>query len=85
MCNNQLKLNEDKTGAILFLTPSLPSDCLLPSATDGTHQIVFFDKIRKLGLILDPNLTMKEHVIKVCQTAYYELKHICSVCIANDY
>ena len=44
MCNNQLKLNEDKTETILF-----------------------------------SNLTMKQHVIRICQTAYYELKRISSI------
>ena len=32
-----------------------------------------------MGFILDSNLTMKQHVIKVCQTAYYELKRISSI------
>ena len=45
----------------------------------GTHQIVFSDKVRNLGFILDSNLTMKQHVIKTCQTAYYELKRISSI------
>ena len=31
------------------------------------------------GFILDSNLTMKQHVIKVCQTAYYGLKRINSI------
>ena len=79
MCSNQLKLNEDKTEAILFSTLSLPSDCLPSSATVGTHQIAFSDKVRNLKFILDSNLTMKQHVIKVCQTAHYELKLISSI------
>ena len=58
--------------SILFSTLSLPSDCLPSSVTVGTHQIAFSDKVRNLGSILDSNLTMKQHVIKVCQTAYYE-------------
>ena len=60
MCNNQLKLNEDKTEAILFSTPS-PSSChCLPSSVMiGTHKSVFSDKVRNLGFILDSNLTMK--------------------------
>ena len=45
----------------------------------GTHQIVFSDKVRNLGFILDSNLTMKQHVNKICQTAYYELKRISSI------
>ena len=65
MCNNQLKLKY-KTKVILFWTPSLPSDCLPSSVTVGTHQIAFSDKVRNLGFIHDPNLTMKQHIIKVC-------------------
>ena len=70
MCSNQLNLNEDKPEAILFSTLSLPSACLPSSVTVGTHQIAFSDKVRNLKFILDSNLTMKQHVIKVCQTAY---------------
>ena len=80
MCNNQLKLNEVKTEAILFSTPSLSScHCLLSSVMVGTREILFSDKVRNLGFILDSNLTMKQHVIKTCQTAYYELKRISSI------
>ena len=80
MCNNQLKLNEDKTEAILFSTPSLSlCHCLPSSIIVGTDEIMFSDKVRNLGFILDSNLTMKQHVIKICQTAYYELKRISSI------
>ena len=80
MCNNQLKLNEDKTEAILFSTPSLSScHCLPSSIVVGTHEILFSDKVRNLGFILDSNLTIKQHVIKTCQTAYYQLKRISSI------
>ena len=71
MCSNQLKLHEDKTEAILFSTRSLPSDCLPSSVTVGTHQIAFSDKVRNLGFILDSNLSMRQYIIKICQTAYY--------------
>ena len=74
MCNNQLEHNKDNTEAILFWTPSLSScHCIPSSAMVGTRKIVFSDKVRNLGFILDSNLTMKQHVIKICQTAYYEL------------
>ena len=45
----------------------------------GTHGIVFSDKVRNLGFILDSNLTMKQHLIKTCQTAYNKLKRISSI------
>ena len=80
MCNNQVKPNEDKTEAVLLSTPSLsPCHCLPSSVMVGTHGIGFSDKVRNLGFILDSNLTMKQHVIKTCQTAYYELKRISSI------
>ena len=42
-------------------------------------ELCFLDKVRNLGFILVSNLTMKQRVIKICQTAYYELKHISSI------
>ena len=45
----------------------------------GTHETVFSDKVRNLEFILDSNITMKQHVIKICQTACYELKLIGSI------
>ena len=61
MCNNQLKLNEDKTEAILFSTPSLSScHCLPSSVMVGTYEIQFSDKVRTLGFILDSNRTVKQ-------------------------
>ena len=68
MCNNQL--NEDKTEAILFSTPCLSSCHCLPSSN------CVFRQSQELRFILDSNLTIKQHAIKICQTAYYELKHI---------
>ena len=61
-------------------TSSLSScHCLPLSIIVSTHEILFSDKVRNLGFILDSNLTMKQHVIKTCQTAYYELKRISSI------
>ena len=76
---NQLKLNDDKTEALLFpfsssLKPSTVP--LLDSITLGSHNIPFSDSAKNLGFILDSKLPMKKHVIKICQTAYFELKRI---------
>ena len=79
---NQLKLNDDKTEALLFpFSSSLkPSTVSLPdSITLGSHNIPFSDSARNLGFILDSKLSMKKHVIKICQTAYFELKRISSI------
>jgi len=34
---------------------------------------------KNIGVILDSNLSMKKHVIKICPTAYFELKGISSI------
>ena len=79
MTENQLKLNDDKTEALLFpFSSSLkPSTGPLPdSITLGSHNIPFSDSARNLGFILDSKLSMKKHIIKICQNAYFELKRI---------
>ena len=43
MCNNQFKLKEDKTEAILFSTPLSSCHCLSSSIMVGTREILFSD------------------------------------------
>ena len=49
------------------------------SITLGCHNIPFSDYARNLGFILDSELSMKKQVMKICQTAYFELKRISSI------
>ena len=82
MTENQLKLNDDKTEALLFPFSSSwkASTVFLPHLTIiRSHNIPFYDSERKLGFILHSKLSMKKHVIKICQTAYFELKRISSI------
>ena len=82
MTENQLKFNDDKTEALLFsfFSSSKPAAISLPdSITLGCHNIPFSNSVRNLGFILDSELSMKKHVIKICQTAYFELKRISSI------
>ena len=82
MTENQLKRNDDKTETLLipfsssFKTSTIS---LSDSITLGSHNIPFSDSVRNLGFILDSKLSTKKHVTKVCQTAYFELKRICSI------
>ena len=82
MTENQLKLNDDKTEVLLLPFSSFlkPSTVPLPySITLGSHNTPFSDSARKLGFILDSKLSTKKHIIKISQTAYFELKRISSI------
>ena len=71
------------TEALLFpFTSSLkPSTVSLPDLiTLGSHKIPFSDSAMNLGFILDSKLSMKKHVIKICQTAYFKYLRISSIC-----
>ena len=79
---NELKLNDDKTEALLFpFSSSLkpPTISFPDSITLGSHSIPFSDSARNHGFILDSKLSTKKQVIKICQTAYFELKCIRSI------
>ena len=80
MTENQLKLNDDKKALLFPFSSSFkPSTVPFPdSITLGSHNITFSDSDRNLGFILDSKLSMKKYVIKICQTAYFELKRISS-------
>ena len=67
MTENQLKLNDDKTEALLFpfLSSLKPSTVPLPdSITLGSHNIPFSGSARNLGFILDSKLSVKKYVKK---------------------
>ena len=77
---NQLKLNNNETETLLFSSSLKPSTVSLPdSITFGSHKFPVSDSARNLGFILASKLSMKKHVIKICQTAYFELKRISSI------
>ena len=80
MTDTQLKLNDDKTEALLFSPSSQSVNSPLPdSIILGCHNIPFSDSARNLGFILDARLSMMKHIIPVCQTLYFELRRISSI------
>ena len=42
----------------------------------GTAVITPADKVRNLGITLDPHMTMSAHVSRICSMAYYHLRDI---------
>ena len=79
MTRNKLKLNDDKTEALLF-SGSVPSDCILPtSVAICSSSVSFSQKARNLGFMMDSDLSMKQHITRTCQTCYFELRRISSI------
>ena len=77
MSANKLKLNCEKTEAVCFYRQPHHSPDLLPSSLIlGSSTIEFSDTVRDLGVLLDSDLSMKQHVTKTCQLAYMELKKL---------
>ena len=80
MQEHKLKLNEDKTEAVLFTSSHSSSHHILPSSIQlGSAAIPFSDKVRDLGFYLDSELSMKHHIKMTCQTAYTEIRRISSI------
>ena len=76
---NMLKLNDDKTEALLFTGSSFTDFPLPTSITVGSCDISFSDSARNLGFIMDSTLSMKQHIIRVCRVCYFELRRISSI------
>ena len=80
MTDHKLKLNDDKTEALLIHTPrsfatsSQPSSILVCSST-----IPFAPSARNLGFILSDDLTVDAHISHICRSAYAALRQISSI------
>ena len=78
MVQNKLQLNEGKTEALLVATSSSDKD--LPTSIEiGSSVVPFVKSVRNFGVILDSRLSTKEHINKVCQMVYWELRKISSI------
>ena len=76
MARNFLKLNDDKTDIMLFGSVKQLEKFPLREVPIGTAVITPADKVRNLGITLDPHMTMSAHVSRICSMAYYHLRDI---------
>ena len=76
---NRLRLNPDKTQYIWFGTRQRLKNRDIRGLTALSSSLVETSSVRDLGVILDSELTMEEHVIKLCQTCFFHLRRIRSV------
>ena len=79
MLENKLKLNDEKTEAILFHAKSLLTDSLPSSITVGTSQIDFSTSARNLGYIITDDMSLNAHISHTCRTAYIAIRQISTI------
>ena len=76
MTLNRLKLNDDKTKAILLGPKERRNSINLNSIRVGESEIEIVEKVRDLGLIIDANLSMSAHVSHIIKTSYFHLRRL---------
>ena len=76
MTSNMLKLNADKTEALLIAPKTRLKKCILTAVTFESAAIPFSTSVKNLGVYLDSGLTMDSHISNVCKTCYFHLRNI---------
>ena len=80
MSSNKLKLNDDKTDAMIVPSQRMSTSFPMPdSLTVGTSNVMFSQSVNTLDVTIDTHLTMKKQVINLVRTANFELRRINSV------
>ena len=80
MTHNILKLNDDKTEALIISAQRISNSIPLPqSLTVRSSTVRFSQSAKYLGVTLDMHLTMTAHVVNLIRTANFELRRINSI------
>ena len=74
MSSNKLKLNDDKTEAMIVPPQRMSASLPMPdSLTVGTSNEMLSKSVKTLGVMLDTHLTMKNKVLNLARTANFDL------------
>ena len=76
MNENRLKMNKNKTEFILFGSKPQLDKCKTKTLNVNNMEIKLADKIKYLGVLLDPKLNFKQHITSKCQTAMLNIQQI---------
>ena len=80
MTHNKLKLNDDKTEALIISAPKISNSMSLPdSLTAGNSTVRFSQSSKYLEVTLDMHLTVNADVVNLIRTANFELCRINSI------
>ena len=79
MARWMLKLNDDKTEMVIFLSKYHLQKYGLSTMAVGNSTIVPVACVRDLGVQLDQNLNMDQQVIAICKACNYQIKRLCCI------
>ena len=77
---NKLKLNDEKSEVLFIVSPRMSTSITLPdSLVLGCSNVSVSSSARNLGVVIDSNLSMKDHVAAVIRAVNFELRRISSI------
>ena len=76
MSSNRLKLNLSKTELIWFYSGRRQLSFVENKIELFGSRIAPVHTVRDLGVMLDSNMTMSQHVLRVCQNCYFQIRLI---------
>ena len=79
MTGNKLKLNNDKTEALVVGSRRRINVSQDSHLRVGSHDISFKSHIKSLGVYIDATLSMVKHIDHISRSAYLEIRKISSV------
>ena len=74
--SNRLKLNPSKTELIWFYSGQRQLSFIENEIELFGNRIAPVHTVRDLGVMLDSNMTMSQHVSRVCQNCYFQIRLI---------
>ena len=80
MTANKLQLNDYKTEAMIILSNRMSVHSPMLSVIHiGDADVPFVSSVKNLGVTLDSNLSMSQHISNTCKAAYIQIRHISSI------
>ncbi|KAK6175986.1 hypothetical protein SNE40_014357 [Patella caerulea] len=76
MTRNMLKLNDTKTECIFFGPNTRLKSLGSNGVVVGDAIIAPSDTVKNLGVLLEPNLSMDNHIREICRKCYFQLRNI---------